>query len=92
MKFGIFYEHQIPRPLDVNAEHRIAEPTVRRRSRTRPGAVALTTGRAGVILEALGVANTTPQRPFNLAHYLLARDAMNGQAAGSFAPAEGGEK
>jgi hypothetical protein len=41
-------------------------------AKSRPGAVALTTGRAGVILEALGVANTTPQRPFNLAHYLLA--------------------
>jgi hypothetical protein len=61
-------------------------------AKSRPGAVALTTGRAGVILEALSVANTTPQRPFNLVHYLLARDAMNGQAAGSFAPAEGGEK
>src|SRR6476660_1449105 len=23
MKFGIFYEHQIPRPWDANAEHRI---------------------------------------------------------------------
>jgi hypothetical protein len=22
MKFGIFYEHQIPRPLDADAEHR----------------------------------------------------------------------
>jgi hypothetical protein len=23
MKFGIFYEHQIPRPWDADAEHRI---------------------------------------------------------------------
>ena len=23
MKFGIFYEHQIPRPWDADSEHRI---------------------------------------------------------------------
>ena len=40
MKFGIFYEHQLPRPWRQGDEHRLLEDTLELRERLEPAIAA----------------------------------------------------